>query len=465
MPARATLTRVVASLVWVLLLAVNAMAVSIETVPVGYAGNAADVDYGEGQFGAVAYDYQIGKYEVTNAQFVEFLNAKGGVGFAGPMEAAQSLRGGIVLSGQPGSFTYSVAANFADKPIIGVSALTAIRFANWMHNGQGNGDTETGAYTIPANLTDQTAIPRNPGARWFLPSENEWYKAAYYQPAAQGGDADDYWLYATRSNDAPDAATADAVGNISNSGSNLANYAQWANWNGTTSGNVTTVGSAGPASAGFFGTYDQAGNVYEWTEGRHPLFGDSQVRRGGSWAFGVGAASDQDYGTWQTTQQWYGFRLATVPEPSTYVLAALGFAAVLLARRRTRSALFASHWPLPYFPSIRATSSSADGRAINRFGRCSQVTLPLPSSRTIVGAAASLPLGAPTNERRLGQLRYQTTYRHIPIKLPAATAAMTRIGRTSSSRNASVSAAVLIANVSAIASPKVCQMMRPIRPV
>jgi formylglycine-generating enzyme len=346
MPTRSMLTRVVASLVWVLLLAASAAAVSIETVPVGYAGNAADVDYGEGQFGAVAYDYRIGKYEVTNAQFVEYLNAKvgavnvpGGIGYAPTIMGPSSLRGGILRTGVAPNYSYSVLPDFANKPVIGTSWLTAIRFANWMHNGQGNGDTETGAYTIPPDLTSQfTIIPRNPGARWFLPNEDEWYKAAYYQPAAQGGDADDYWLYPTRSNDLPTLATADPAGNISNPGGNVANYQQGADWN-TQNGNVTTVGSAGPASASFFGTYDQAGNVREWTEGLHPLFADSNVSRGGSWVDSSLAASVQRYGGQASVEQWYGFRLATVPEPSTYVLAALGFAAVLLARRRTRRSL------------------------------------------------------------------------------------------------------------------------------
>jgi hypothetical protein len=69
-----------------------------------------------------------------------------------------------------------------------VSFWNALRFANWLHNGQPRGlqdetTTEDGAYTLtPTGIVNNT-ITRNPGAVVFLPSENEWYKAAYYDPA------------------------------------------------------------------------------------------------------------------------------------------------------------------------------------------------------------------------------------------------------------------------------------------
>jgi formylglycine-generating enzyme required for sulfatase activity len=109
------------------------------------------------------------------------------------------------------------------------------------------------------------SIARNVGATWFLTSENEWYKAAYYQPAAQGGDVDNYWLFPTMSNSDPARPAVDSVGDIHNPGTNVANYDQGADWNGQ-NGNVTTVGGAGPLSDSFYGTADQGGNVYEWNE-------------------------------------------------------------------------------------------------------------------------------------------------------------------------------------------------------
>lgn len=294
-------------------------AVTISTVPVGNPGNAADSTTG---CGAVAYKYRIGKTEVTNAQYVEFLNAKAA---NDPLElystemGVQPL-GGITRSGANGSYSYAAKPNMGDKPVNYVSWYDAVRFANWLNNGQGDGDTETGAYTIYNRYPDPSGsgISRNPGATWFLTSEDEWYKAAYYQPAANGGDADDYWLYPTASNFEPTIATTNDVGDITNPGSNVANY------NRLFTGTLTTVGSAGALSESYYGTSDQGGNVAEWNESL--ISGMARALRGGSCyshpnflkpteAFSLFA--DQNAAS-------LGFRVATVPEPSTAVLAIIG---------------------------------------------------------------------------------------------------------------------------------------------
>jgi len=87
--------------------------------------------------------------------------------------------------GSPGSYTYSPIAGREALPVVFVSFYDALRFANWLHNGQptgaqDNSTTEDGAYTITAQGISNNSITRNPGATIFLPSEDEWYKAAYY---------------------------------------------------------------------------------------------------------------------------------------------------------------------------------------------------------------------------------------------------------------------------------------------
>ena len=49
-------------------------------------------------------------------------------------------------------------------------------------------------------------ISKGGGSQYWIPSESEWYKAAYYQSAAAGGDADGYWLYPMQTNSVPYSA-------------------------------------------------------------------------------------------------------------------------------------------------------------------------------------------------------------------------------------------------------------------
>ena len=263
--------------------------VTFQWATVGNSGNAEDpLNSGDiPGIGSVADVYRIAKNEVTNDQYAEFLNAVGATDTNALYNASMGsdARGGITRSGSSGSFTYAVKANMGNKPVNYVSFFDAMRFVNWLHNGQPTGaqdasTTEAGVYAI----SDGVSETRTADAQFFIPTENEWYKAAYHQPAAAGGDSDNYWLYATASNSVPTVATANATGDINNPGANVANYARGADWNGQ-DGNVTTVGSAGPLSESFYGTSDQGGNVWDWNE--TAAFLSFRVLRGGSWGVPV----------------------------------------------------------------------------------------------------------------------------------------------------------------------------------
>jgi sulfatase modifying factor 1 len=217
--------------------------VSIDYVTVGNPGNAADPQTG-GLYGAVSYTYRIGTYEVTNDQYTEFLNAVAKTDTYGlyiiDMGSA-SARGGITRSGSPGGYVYTVKTNMGDKPVNFVSWYDAARFTNWLGNGQGNGSTETGAYTLSG---DTGIITKNAGATFWIPSEDEWYKAAYYDPSKGGTGG--FWQYPTKSDSAPEIAAADATGSVSNPGANVANYTLGADWNAQ-NGNVTTTPISPPS--------------------------------------------------------------------------------------------------------------------------------------------------------------------------------------------------------------------------
>lgn len=306
-----------------------AQAVTLDMVTVGNPGNAADTT----GYGAVPYQYQIGTFEVTIAQYTEFLNAVARTDTYSLYNASMGTDlniAGIARTGVSGAYTYSVVDNVGtsgNRPIAYVSWFDAARFANWMQNGQGSGDTETGAYTLGGG-TSGNAVARNPGATFYVPTENEWYKAAFYSAVKGGVGSPGYHVYATQSDSVP--------GNAIGGAANQVNYYVGAYPNGfyTMGGGtyspsqnyLTDVGSF-PGSASFYGTFDQSGDLYEWND----LTGDpTPLRglRGGSWYNGgaIGVSSSERLLYDPTSEiNYIGFRLASpvpVPEPSTVVTAA-----------------------------------------------------------------------------------------------------------------------------------------------
>jgi sulfatase modifying factor 1 len=318
----------------------------IDWVTVGNPGNANDT-VGSG-YGAVAEEFRIGKYEVTIAQYTDFLNAVAKTDtyslYNTSMGSSLNIAG-ISRSGTSGNFSYSVigpsgstpagASSPGNRPITFVSWFDAARFANWMHNGQGSGSTETGAYTLNG-ATIGDAVAKNSGALYWLPTENEWYKAAYYSPVLNSGSGG-YYAYATQSNTAP--------GNTIGSGTNQANYnngvfsVTQAATSSSSQNYLTDVG-AFTNSASFYGTFDQSGNVYEWND-LNGTPGDRRGWRGGNWnnnaSFMPSSYRQTSVPSLEVSN--LGFRLAAVPEPSTYAMALAGLACggYLVRRRRKRA--------------------------------------------------------------------------------------------------------------------------------
>jgi formylglycine-generating enzyme required for sulfatase activity len=201
-----------------------------------------------------------------------------------------------------------------------------------MNNGATTGaSTETGAYTLKGAISG-VGITKNDGATWWIPSLNEWYKAAYYK--GSGTDAG-YWDYPTQSDAAP--------GNTIGGATNQANYVTGV-WPVTqqsgpvsSSQNYLTDVGAFSNSTSAYGSFDQGGNVYEWNDA--VIAGSRRGFHGGSWNDPNGVIDLQSTAlnnAAPTTEiSSIGFRVATVPEPSTYALLAMSAAGALwLARRR-----------------------------------------------------------------------------------------------------------------------------------
>jgi sulfatase modifying factor 1 len=336
--------------------------VTIDWVTVGNPGNAGQELIYSGTartFGAVAYEYRIMKFEWTNSQYAQFLNAIDPAG-SNPnavwnVNMENNARGGISRDlGAAAGSRYAVKTDMGDKPVNYINWFQVARVANWLHNGgltygstdnTANAPQNTGAYTL-GTATSGTAPAKNADALFWIPTENEWYKAAYYNPTLNGGTGG-YTVYGNGFDAILTAVTANdtgigsASGGIIGSGTgNFANINNGAVWNGLT-GNVTTVGTNGAAS--YYGAYDMSGNVAEWNDLNDTAQTDRGVR-GGTFSQNATQASRsvrRDLVA-NAGSETFGFRLVSpVPEPATLALASGGAVCacgwwVLKGRRRVR---------------------------------------------------------------------------------------------------------------------------------
>ena len=333
----------------------------IEFVPVGDPGNPAFDNYWR-PMGAVDYRFKISKFEITREQYVEFLNTVDptganalGLWYEPPPPGLYTPISDFVNDpgapeGQKYSLTeftpnlaYGVTASMANDNVpVHATWYAVCRYANWLHNDKGGpGSTEgtntTGAYdTRNFDDADVSTDPdtHNPGAKFWMTTEDEWVKAAFYARGVTEGTPNGlgYWSYPHGSIIQPVGRmpSGDDGNSANSSGDGFVSPAQ-----------RITVGSYA-LSESPYGLFDLCGNAHEWTEtwfegDAYTPADTTRMTRGGSSSWQTDH-SGIEY-RWPTHRKvptgYVGFRIATVPEPATVCLLAVGLA-TLAARRRRR---------------------------------------------------------------------------------------------------------------------------------
>jgi formylglycine-generating enzyme required for sulfatase activity len=274
---------------------------TIDFVNIGNAGNAADTT----SYGAVPYEYRAGVNEISQ-------NA-------------------ITKATASGMASVTAGAWTGNQPAANITWYEAAAFVNWLNTSTGKTAaynlTFSGSWSMALWSSEQawtaggTNLYRNKDAFYFLPSENEWYKAAYFNPGGSN-----YFLYPTASSSVPTP-----VASGTNTGSAV--------YNGFSAPAI--VNSAGGLSP--YGTMGQGGNAWEWNEsafdGANNSSSEPRTVRGGFWVdteINLRSSIRANFGP-TGEGSGYGFRVASVPEPSTYALLLMAGAGWLLWRRRKAS--------------------------------------------------------------------------------------------------------------------------------
>ncbi len=294
----------------------------MEFVTIGNPGNLADTDALAQPLnaGAVGYTYGIGKFEVSRDMIAKF-------------NASQSLQISLADMSDNGG-------NGTNKPATGVSWNEAARFVNWLNTNTGNhvaykfttnGVNDDIALWVSGEAGYDSSNPyRNSLAKYVLPSSNEWYKAAYYNPNDSL-----YYDFPNGLNIAPTAVA-------SSTADNTAVYFQ------TLEQGPADVDKAGGLSP--YGVMGLGGNAWEWEESFHDVLNigvfSHRGIRGGLWVNGSATLSSSIRARLVPSLEnaFIGFRVAslsssappTVPEPSMMVIGTLFGLGGLVAKRRMK---------------------------------------------------------------------------------------------------------------------------------
>lgn len=289
--------------------------------------------------GSVDYKYRISTREVTTGQWLEFVNTFSTQSddlkyFGMPMVWGAELD--FDYNGPGWRWKLQEGPNSGMRPVGGITWYDAARFVNWLHNEKssdlsafvdGAYDTSTFGYDDNGNLTDQAV--HHPDAKFWIPTLDEWIKAAHYDPDRYGPGAGGWWTYSTASDDAPIPGPPGE--GEANTGFELPDYEEW----------LIPLG-AYQAVRSPWGLYDTAGATAEWLEDFvHPE--DPEERFLDGTRAGV---LNPDLDAIQFLQSWTpdspsaysGLRVASlVPEPGIGVV--LTLAGMFSSERRRKEAL------------------------------------------------------------------------------------------------------------------------------
>jgi formylglycine-generating enzyme required for sulfatase activity len=283
--------------------------------------------------GGVNYGFRIARYEITTGQWLEFMNT-----FATQAGTPVNIWGPIHWGAEPdpsytGPGRRYVLSNIPDAamlPVEGIPWNDAARFCNWLHNGKSSdlSSLETGAYDASIFTTPLTQLPpalrtRSPGAQFWIPSLDEWIKAAHYDPHRYGPGQEGWWLNKNMS-DLPGIPGPPGVGQTSAGW--LDPHSSWGHWE-IPLGAYT--GSQSP-----WGLFDTSGGAAEWIE---EVFGNERGHAGSfagdsfyefwDYIYGIGSA--------HTTSTMNSFRIASqIPSPGTAAGLLIGTVFSLNRRRR-----------------------------------------------------------------------------------------------------------------------------------